>query len=577
MNRVTNQDLLSQLNSSNNMSKVSDPDILKELNQPYDTGSALGTFGRTAARQPFNIYNEAQKIFGMPETTIPDYLKPQESDSEHPLAKTLGGIPELGAEYFLFKKARPLIQALRGAGGLYSKINEKPAQEQANQAAQAHGAAESDLKAFSDFMKEHFGTGSEPALKRKINQTTEAKQDLSQFENVPEENLNNLLPGATGENLVPEAEAQTAAHERETSDYLLGPNEEHHVEFAREMVPMHESNKADVSAIYKNIEQNLEGKNIALPNPADAKQITQQLQEVIKRGGMGSKEAITLAKQLETVGKKDIVPAKDFFSSFRNTRQVASRIRHSAYGQSAEEFDRRMAKADEMDELADAMQKHLQAAPFGEEILGQLAEANHRWATEVKPVEKNSLFAQMAKTGRPSGNILSKLAGNETGNHILHWHMEQNPRALRAALGQTYARNPRGLLNATPRHRGYVEHLPALEGMLNRIRSSLQNEQVAARRAQHLRDEARRVQGEFEARQRAQKGRKELEKKNEELKKLQKAEKEYVRLRNKKESTLKEKMHYDEELAKIKETKKKVMGAIHLLAGYKAVKLIGLI
>jgi hypothetical protein len=265
------------------------------------------------------------------------------------------------------------------------------------------------------------------------------------------------------------------------------------VKFAERIANAGEEFKSNVSSRYKNIESNLKDQNVQLSNQRTANEIMKDLKKSISEGGLGSTEAAQLAKELDTVGQSENVSAKDFFSAFRSNRQVASKVRSSAYGKDAQEFDRLQEKANKLDELADKQEKILEATPFGEKVLKELKEANQGWR-EVKDLEKNSLYNQIRSKGRVEGKILPKLAGTESGLAKLNEFLKSDPEAMKHLLGSEFAENPEAMLTASPRVKAYIESNPSLSGMRDRLIKAMEQVNKAEKNKSNLAKETQRIE-----------------------------------------------------------------------------------
>ncbi len=461
---------------------------IKDDQPSMEHTSALGAGLRAAGRAPMDF----AAFLGVPREKLvyPDFFHEKPYDIQYPGAKMIGqSVWPLGA----FGKIAKLISASNRIKNLSNVGNitqvSQQAENAANQAKQQHENLTSKLQ-------EIYGTAKPETLQRQANSAVKSVEELKPQTNIESFNPANRLPGATGEGFLEQANQSLKNVKTKEIEPYFGKNIEHKVNFAERIKNSGQIFKNEASSHYENIESNLKNENIELPNQRSASEIMTELKSIISEGGLGSTEAASLAKELENIGQNKIIGAKDFFSTFRSNRQLASKIRSSAYGKDAKEFDRLQEKANKLDDIADKQEALLEAAPFGKETLKELKVANQKWR-EVKNLEKNTLYKQIQK-GRIEGKILPKLAGTEIGTSKLHEFLENDPEAMKALLGSEFAENPEAMLNVSPRVNAYIESNPALSGMKNRLEIALKKVNKATQDKEMFAKEAKRIEEGYE-------------------------------------------------------------------------------
>ena len=145
-------------------------------------------------------------------------------------------------------------------------------------------------------------------------------------------------------------------------------------------------------------------------------------------------------------------------------------------------------------EQLEVLGKHLPKEHFDKLKLG-----NKLWAENIAPLYGNKIY-ESSKPVRNKGkidvkDILHEVRGEEPGQAKVRQIIQANPKLGKLALGHTFAENPEALLNAHPYYQKFVENLPSLQGMQNRLRAA--NRAIPIAEAQHAHLQASRKRTEI--------------------------------------------------------------------------------
>lgn len=345
-----------------------------------------------------------------------------------------------------------------------------------------------DLQQTKDAAMKDFKSNTLPGLEGKVGESQEKIAEDTPIAQQQMPSPESLIQPEEPSFSIADAQQQ---HQQSVNDIQqhLYHRQEPDVIASREVVSDFENNvKGAAQDLYKANDDLLRNESITMPAELNPSVYIGDLQEIINTSGWGTTQAASLAKQLNAINKTEEVPAREFYNAARTARQTATATRKSAYsgGKTAEEFDRLIAKADALDDQAQSMFDVLEQAPFGEEVMNNLSEANRLWREQVAPVEKNSLYKQMKSKGRVDGKILDKLRGTESGLDVLNQIISNNPVATRASFGDAYANNPNLLLNMSQREQQMAEQHPEFQQRIDRLATTSQGiQQTEQAHAQH--------------------------------------------------------------------------------------------
>ena len=229
--------------------------------------------------------------------------------------------------------------------------------------------------------------------------------------------------------------------------------------------PMLRANRQEISRGYNNLEQEMAHENVTIPNTRDARQLTSQLSELIRNGGLHSEEATNLLRELDRVGENEFIPADVYLRAYRTSEQLARQANQKAYqvGKLTDEQRQQFRDlAERYENQANQMSQHLENN-VGDDVLPRLEELNSRWANEVRALDRNPFHRKLA-TNNPinTPNMMQALRGDARGQAFLRQTIMSHPEALRNLIGHTYAENPEGLLNVPPEEMQYIEKIALL-------------------------------------------------------------------------------------------------------------------
>ena len=286
-----------------------------------------------------------------------------------------------------------------------------------------------------------------------------------------------------------EAEANLSAH--------LGEGLAHRKRVGTKINPILEKRQADVGKEYDKFEEGLKGHDLELSSPRDAKQISQDINELVKKGDYESPEIQKLGEELQSVqsGKRETIPADKFVAAYRSLRTMAQKTRTSAYGKSPTEFNHLIERADSMDADVGRM-KEVIDKNLGTDNLEQLNKINHRYATEVAPLFKNPFFQHLQAKGKAPIGMMEQLTNEPyvkstaknkvTGSHILNEIIRNDPEMLKHLIGEKYAHQPGKLHDFDELTNEFLQHMPETQELIKQHAEAL----AAHRKATHEHKEA---------------------------------------------------------------------------------------
>jgi hypothetical protein len=391
------------------------------------------------------------------------------------------------------EKAGGSIGAARNRGALREKV--AGAEEE-------FAASEQQLKQLQDSLKERFSESSPEVFERGIAKQQEQVGELQPQADIPFEKTEGLLPGATGEGMIPEAQRNIDATHKEISSYL-NEGETHDVEAADLIHKAIKARKKEIGRSYEDVKDELKDKNVFVPRDADVKEIEDGIKKIFKQSQWNSPEFERVKSQaLSSLGannKLDIVPAQNFVQQLRDTKAAANEAGLRGYKEGASPEEQRFWQEEnkKLKILADKQYSLLKNS-VPPESLKKLDTANKRWATEVAPLYKVNTYQQIKHDGRiNSKNIMDELRGPNAGRVILREIIKDNPKIGRHIVGQRYAAKPHELTDVNKEVQQYIDELPQLQGMINRMREGRNKLKFAESKAGKLTDEAARIKEGF--------------------------------------------------------------------------------
>ena len=480
--------------------------------------------------------------------------------------------------------ASKLYKDLRAPGELEAPLNEQRAATEemrgTNESAEAeHAQIEEEQNTLKSFLQELYKKNSPEALGNDVYKAEQRFNELEPSAAIKSEQTENLLPGAQGEHLIPEAESKLEnAHAKEAEEVkalenYYKPGQEHAKRFAQEINPILEKRQADIGHGYKTYEEGLKGKDVKLPSTRTSNDIIGDIETKINNGEVSSPELSKLVTELKEGSPGVDVPADKFVSLYRTTRRIAHETRMSAYGENDIVFKERIAKADTI-KMEDYIDKHL-----GNENLKELHALNKRYSTEFAPLYGSDFYRALLK-GDAGSDIIGKLGkyphvkrGNPnkvTGTHILNEVVKSNPELTRLALAERYAnKKPEAIHEWNEGTERFLEHAPEFRETVSRHhRSNYERQQAehgleqAKEQKKTLDTESKRIEESDKHYREQEAKRKDAIKEREKLSEEIRDKKEYIKrqraISDKKDATYKQKLKSSANLRKAESDLKKL-------------------
>jgi len=465
--------------------------------------SALGAAFRAAGRAPFSL----AETLGVPKENLvyPEMFHEQPGDVQHPIAQFFGSMAFPGGA--AFKALGGAGKVIRGAAAIKNLSNAKNIGQEAEAADEAHFGSEEAINNLQKFFKDKYGTKT-PNLEGKINEgMTKASElesqnpyDVPLHEQSPTD-LGNRLPGSTGSNLVPKAEAQAGENSKLISE-LLGRGEQNDVKFQDFLNEKISSHKRAIGHGYEEVKNAFKNKNIEIPKSNDIKNLQNDLLELIKNNKMGTKEYKNLSSQILDIldNPSKTISASKLLEQFRTldklSKQSYAKSRESnislTEAQRTQFGDEGKSYRNQADKLASLIESKVD-----KEFKNKLAPLNEQWR-QFSSIEETPIGRQLSSSqGMSSSNILESMRGSDEGQQILRALTEFYPEASRTALGHLYAKNPESLLNASSYEKPFIQKVDKLPEYIEKLRSSKQNIQTAKSKELQLKEEAKRVESAY--------------------------------------------------------------------------------
>lgn len=515
-------------------------------NKPNEPTSATGAFLRSAGRAPFDF----AEFLGAPHNKLiyPGFVHEKPGDIQHPLAEFLGASIWPGGALKALGKGGKAISAYNRVKNLGKLGN---LSQEAEGAEEAANQAKLDEQKFADALSSKYGKSKLPSLQKSLNEARAKQVSLEQqnpsqtplAEQSPT-NLQNRLPGGTGEQLVPQAQRATQAAEREIGQYL-GAGQSHDVIFQNIMNQIIRGNRNQLGSGYNKLEESMSNQNVESPRTHDLTETQAQLRQLISQGGLESPEAKALADQLHQGNQSQNVPASDVLRQFRTADKLSKLATQKAYSRNEsltpEQRGQFLSQAQEYRDHARKLQEFLEQN-VDEEFLPRLQNLNQGWR-QYASLYKNPLARKIESGMGVSGNdILGQMRGEHPSQQLLQQLTQSHPEALRAALGHSFANQPQRLLNPSQFEQGFINQNPNLEGMVNRLREALHGEEAAQQQATARQAEATRVHRAFEEDVKLEKTKAHAREYAQQIEQLEKVISELERLSANTKATMKEKV-----------------------------------
>lgn len=297
-----------------------------------------------------------------------------------------------------------------------------------------------------------------PIMMPESNENT-FKQSIEALENKANEK-------ATAEEIHQEAKEAHALKEEETKN-ILGEGDTHRTNVAKKLNPILEKRQAAIGKEYTGFLNKLKTKNIQLPKSKEAAAALEDAKNQILSNDDITPELKALTNDLGATATANNIPAHDFVQAYRSLKQMAQKVRHSAYGQSPQEFDRLKAVADKMNLDVNKM-KTIIDNNLGTDTVEKLNKINKLYATEIAPLFENDFFRAIQGKSKAPTNMIEALTNEPyvkstnpnkiTGTKILNDIIKNDPELLHGVIAETIAANPEKLLKPNELLSSYIEH-----------------------------------------------------------------------------------------------------------------------
>lgn len=481
--------------------------------------STIPAWGRVAQSAAPSLIKRSA-VYGTEGAGIGGLYAPKGQEVDAALSTGLLAAALGGAGVSLAQEMPRLIEARRGRGNLdrLAKATEK-SESRAALSAQ-------EVEALKKELTTKYGTTSPERLQRAINEKTQRIQELRPTAELPFERTSNLLPGATGEDILklPQKNIeQTAAK----IDAYLRKGAPHDEEVALATLNKIENTKKGIQQnYYEKAKSDLLEKNVVIPRTADVEKLTNSLKKVTSQDYWNTPQFNEMLNQLklqESYGN-DIIPANDFVDMWKSTKNAArvAKANMRAIGETPEKRAFWEKEYKRLEPLA-TKQWEILKNNIGEDTANLIKQGDNLWKEKIVPLYENKTYWQIKDKGRiDSANIMKELRGTGKGQEILRNVIMEDPEITKNVVAHRYAGNPEKLLSHNETEARYINVLPELKSFIEELRQAKASKPIADQRAAELQAESRRVQKAFEETATRQKARanaiKETERLTKELK-----------------------------------------------------------
>jgi hypothetical protein len=233
---------------------------------------------------------------------------------------------------------------------------------------------------------------------------------------------------------------------------------------------------------YEPVEKYTKDNYVQLPRTINMDEIERQLHRLTKDPEFAKSPGFERMKEAlikDRPTKRDLVPAHDFVKQWKETKQAASKARRKGFMEGGENQSYWQDQAANLKELADKQLQVLKEQ-LPEEHFNKLRMADQLWKEEITPFYGNKIREQAKKYGRIDvPNIMNEVRGKGMGQEKMKELLLANPKLTRLALGHTYAKAPEKLLSLPLHEQEFVNKLPELQKMLDRLRLHNQNVNIS--------------------------------------------------------------------------------------------------
>jgi hypothetical protein len=336
------------------------------------------------------------------------------------------------------------------------------------------------------------GASNPEAMARQINERMGKINELEPETRIPYENTENRLGPPGGEEYIPNAMREKEMGLREAEHYL-GKNSRIDTEFAAEVKDSIKKAKQHIQKeYYEPTEKYAENNYVEIPKVGAVLKIEDNFIQLGKskifKNEPGFEQIKKSIEKQEKNKGRDLVPASDFIRQWKETKQAASKAHRLGWKEGGENQAYWQDQELNLRKLADD-QLEILRQNLPEEYYNKLVTATKLWREEIAPFYGNKIYEQAKGLERIDvPNIMEEVRGKGRGQEKMKELILANPNLTRQAIGHTYAKNPEKLLQASEYEKDFINQLPALKGMMERLKGHNLNIEIA--KAQHAASQA---------------------------------------------------------------------------------------
>jgi len=352
-------------------------------------------------------------------------------------------------------------------------------------------------------------------LEKEHKELQTAAEDLQKEINTTKDyNTTNLLPGASGHDIVPRAEANLEKMKGLEEKAKKGLQEdlyhgaEHDIEITNSLLEKAAANKKEIGDIYQDVNKSFAKKKVQVPNSPQNQLLYDELVHKISTEGVPSPLMGQVLEQLKKSKMFTQIPADQYLDHYRTVRDLGhEKLQEaSSWKTSANDSRKLRAEAKQYRLLAEKMYKILESS-VNKKDFAKLENARNRYKNEVVPLFKNKVFNGMQRNeqGASGGiNFMQNLRGSGKGQEILRNMITSDPELLKHVVGQKFAANPHKLHEPNATLNTYLQHMPELKAKIaqhGRIKDSIKraesNIQKAKSKKEAIDIEKKRIEDAF--------------------------------------------------------------------------------
>lgn len=375
-------------------------------------------------------------------------------------------------------------------------------------------------------------------------------KELEPLASQPRDNLENLLPGGTGEGLLKKADeierigGDLESRAIQALQAKLNPNAYHDVPLSKRVEQLQDAEKRDIQKNYYNkFDELIKDKYYVEPQEPNVKQIEADLRKSLSKEFWDTPVFDQLKnKIIETEQKNlgnNLIPAKDIVDNYKSLRDARNqaRLKSRQEGIQAGERQKWELEAKDLDKIIEKLETVIDET-IPKKDLAVFKEGNKLWRDKVGALYKNPTFAKMRFEGKlNTSDLIKELRSDKRGYPRLREVIENDPIALQHLISHDFAKSPDKLTNLNDAQSKILEKIPDVKALVDalknaRSKSATMQEQsnLLRQKAADTQAEAKKVNETFKDRQAKEKARAKAEaeiiKLSNEYKKLELAQRE---------------------------------------------------